>query len=145
MRAGIWRDFGDDLATCGVDHVPSRTFEHRQVDHRTVGREGHAVAPPLVFSLPQQFVRFQVEAHQLFDRADVYAARVGVGADPFHVEWLPLGIGAGRRDAPHELMSLVDVEDQQAMAAVLEIIAHAGRRDVEQPPRALSLGGQAVA
>ena len=53
---------------------------------------------------------------------------------PFDVERLPLGVEPGGRNALDELVAVVDVEDQESVAAVLEIVANPGLGDVKQPP-----------
>ena len=52
---------------------------------------------------------------------------------PFTLSGLPVLVEPGGRDPLDEPMPVVDVEDQQAVAAVLEVVADAGRRHVEQP------------
>ena len=43
--------------------------------------------------------------------------------------------GVARRDAPDELVALVDVVDEHADAAVLDVVPDAGLGDVEEAPR----------
>ena len=132
VRARSGRDPRDDLAILRADDVPERAFEADGRKIRlAVRRDRHPVAASVVGLLPEELLRDQVEAHQLLDGADVEPLGSGAGADPLDVDRRPLLIEAGCRDPLDEAMAVVDVEDEQAMAAVLEVIADARLGHVE--------------
>jgi hypothetical protein len=54
------------------------------------------------------------------------------GTDTLDVQWSPVLIDSSKRNTPNELVPLIDVEDQDPMAAILKIVANAGRRHVQQ-------------
>ena len=83
---------------------------------------------------PEQLLGDEVQAHELLGGADIDLLGRGIGTDPLDVERLPLRVEPGGRDSLDELVAVVDIEDQKAMAAVLEIVANAGLGHVEQPP-----------
>src|SRR2546427_670752 len=72
---------------------------------------------------------------------------LGASSDPFHVKRPPFLVQACRWDSFHELMPGIDVEDQNAMAAVFEVIANARGRDIEQVAlsRSVVFGGRGAA
>jgi hypothetical protein len=66
-------------------------------------------------------------------RAHVEARGDGVGDDALHVERLAVvGVEAARGDAAHERVAAVDVIDEHAVAAALEVVADAGHGGVEE-------------
>ena len=131
VRTRVGRDPGQLLAIVGTHHVPERALERREEDQPAVRRHRHPVATPIVFLFPEQLLGDQVQTHELLGRADVDLLGRGIGAHALDVERLALGVEPGGRDALDELVAVVDVEDQQAVAAVLEIVANPGLRDVE--------------
>ena len=131
-ESGVIR--ASSVAVVGTHHVPERALERREKDQPPVRRHRHPVATLIVFLFPEQLLGDQVQTHELLGRADVDPLGRGTGADALDVERLPLGVEPGGRDALDELVAVVDVEDQEAVAAVLEIVANPGLGDVEQPP-----------
>src|SRR5262249_57082592 len=79
---------------------------------------------------PERFLREQIEAVELFRRGEVKPAGDGRGADAFHVVRRLL-LAVRGRDPLDELVSVIDVEDEDAGAAEFQQVADTRRRDVE--------------
>jgi hypothetical protein len=91
-------------------------------------------------------VGLEVEAAEGLEGADVEPAGIrrggGAGADALDVHGLALGVETAELDPADEAVVVVDVEDEYAVAAVFDVIAHAGLGDVEKV--AIRLSGRAV-
>ncbi len=132
VRAGVRHHLGQALAARAIDHIPVRPLERRHVEQCAVGRECHAIAAAFELFLPEQPIRGQVDAAEPPDRAHIETAGPAVCRDPLDVLGRLAFRRRERRDAPDELVSLVDVEDQHADPAVLDVVPDAGLGDVEE-------------
>src|SRR5207249_4736677 len=100
-----------------------------------IGRNSHAIASVFIFPVPQRLVGEQIDAGKAGRRAEIKPAGLGAGADAFDRLGL-LRVAKGRqRDAPHEAVIVVDIEDEYPDAAVLDLVADAGDADVEETAR----------
>ena len=68
----------------------------------------------------------------MFQRRHIEPRSWGIGRDAFDVQRLAFRTEAFEGDAANELMPMIDIEDQHAVPAEREIIADAGRGDVEK-------------
>jgi len=131
VSAGAGFDAFDDLAIHRVDDVPVALLQRRQINIGTVGREGKAIAAARIRFFPENFFSEDVETLELVEGGDVEAAGFGISGDAFDVGGFAVGGKTLRGDAFDEFVVVIDVEDHQAVAAVFEVIADAGRGDVE--------------
>ena len=126
-------DAADEVAGFRIDDIPEILFERRQIDFPPVRSDGHAIAATLERLLPTHLFGDEVDAGERVGGADKKPPRPGVGTDAFYVSGYALFIKASEGEPPEELVALVDVENEHAVAAVFEIVADPGRGDVEQP------------
>ena len=121
----------------GVDDVPGVLLERRHVEHLAVGRDRHAVAALRQFLLPERLLGHQIDAVERFGRGEVELASVAaLATDALDVVAASSRLLAVGGDALDELVPVVDVEDQDAGAAELQVVADAGarrRRGVAKP------------
>ena len=110
-----------------------RTFERGQINHLTVGRNRHAIAPAGIRFLPNDLFAREIKTGQRSGRADVEAFGGCVGANALDVQRLAAFTESRRRNAFHEAMAVINVEDQHAVPAIFEIIANAWFGHIEQP------------
>src|SRR6185369_16445423 len=89
---------------------------------------------------PEHLFRNQVQSGQGAGCTHVKPLGSSVGADALHIQRHALFVHSGRGNALDELMPLLDVEHEDAMTAVLEVIANAWFGDVEKLAR-LGWGG----
>ena len=135
VRAGLRRlDAPDDVAARSIHDIPEIFLEGRLVDFLPVGGHGHAVAAAVERLFPEHFFRQQIHARERVRGGNEEALRGGVRADALHVARRALFIRHGKWDALHELVPVIHVEDEHAAAAPSEVVANAGRGDVEQVP-----------
>ena len=132
VRSGIRSDFRNDPAVERVQNVPVRAFKRRLVNHLSIRGNGHAVATAGVGLFPKNFFSDEIEAGQGSGGADVNALGRRVRANPFDIEGPALLVQARRRNALHELVAVVDVEYQHAVPAVFQIVANAGRGNIQE-------------
>src|SRR5262249_23496040 len=125
-------ELGDDVARGCVDYVPMRAFEGWYVEDLAVGRQGHAVAAAFEGFVPDDFLRHQIDGCHAGQRAHVEPACTRVGGDSFDVFGLLAGWNIPGRDALDEFVSVVNVENENADAAVVDVVSDARFGDVKQ-------------
>src|SRR5207247_2795060 len=107
-----------------------RTFKTRDIKPLTVSGHGHAVAAARQGPFPQRFLGLEVETIELSRGAEIEFAGDGAGADALHV--VRFRFAASRRlDALDPSETSIHVEDQNARAAELEVVANTRRGHVE--------------
>ena len=92
VRAGVGHDFLQHVAAHGVDGVPVRSLEGRQVEDLPVRRERHAIGAALVLAHPDAARRLSDRTRRAAYCRDVDSPRLRAGGDALDV----LGL-AGRR------------------------------------------------
>ena len=103
-----------------------RPLERRHVQQAAVRRNRQAIASAFVLAVPESFFALQVERDQPLRRGEVQPAGLPAGGDPFD-RFLPSVVGhrALQRNALDEFVTAIDVEDEDAGAAVFQIVAAA--------------------
>ena len=142
VRAGLRDDLCDDVAGGRVNGVPVRPLERGHVEQPAVGRQRQAVCAARVLAIPHQPVGRQVEGRHTQRRRDVQPVRAGVRRDALDVLGRAAGGDIEGRNPPHEAVSGIDIEDEDANPAVLDVVADAGRGDVEEPPLGVGAAGR---
>ena len=138
-RAGD--DGGDAVAGGPVHDAPYRSLEGGDVQQPAVRSDGHPVAAHLVFAVPEHLLGDEIDRGQALRRREIEPAGGRAGRDALDVlRGQPFRHGEGR-DPLHEPVPRVLVEDEDAHPAVLDVVAHARRRDVEEVPLLASGGG----
>ena len=126
VRSGLGFDFGDDSAGGCVDNRPERPFELGHVEEFAIGRNRHAIASAFVGLVPKLLAGDGVEGHHLVQTGDVHLAGLRAGSDALHVFRLLAGGHIPGGKALDELVSVIDVENQDTGATVLLVVANAG-------------------
>lgn len=137
VRAGCGFDALNDGAGKGVDDMPVTLFETWEVNDFAVGRQSEAIAAAGVGFFPEDFFGVEIEGGEGAGGGDVEAAGIGVGGKAFYVERLFIFVEAREGNAFDEFVIVINVENDDAVAAIFEVIADAGSGDVEQ----MSFGG----
>ena len=132
MGAGGGFDAFYHSASYGINNVPVALFEGRHVNDFAVGREGEAIATARVRFFPENLFGFEVERGEGASSRDVKAFRGSVGGDAFDVEGFSIFVESREGNAFHEFVAVIDVEDDDAVAAVFEVVANAGCGDVQK-------------
>src|SRR5439155_172293 len=104
----------------------------RHVEDLSVGRYSHPVTAAIVSLFPHLFFGDEVEAAQPLGRADVELRGPCAGGYPLDVLGHLARRHVPRRNSLDELVSVINIEDQDTDSAVLHIIPNAGNSDVEQ-------------
>ena len=107
-------------------------FQRRQIDVLSVPGQAHAVATAIVRFFPKDFFGDEIKALQSVSGGNIEPLGPGVGANAFYVARLAVLIEAGERNAFDEFEVVVHVEDDYAVAAVLEKILDARLGDIEK-------------
>src|SRR5262249_7819618 len=106
--------------------------ERGHIEDLAIGSDRHAIASSFELLVPDHLLGDEIDAGKTFDRADVELSRHGAGGDALDVLSLFARGDLPRGDPLDELVSLVDVVDENADAAILKIVADARHRDVEE-------------
>src|SRR5256885_5187048 len=132
VRSGFGHDFGEHIAGERVDSVPVRALEGRYVKNFAVGGDGQAIGAAVVGFFPELGVGEEIEAGDTLGGADVELAGFGAGNDAFYIFGLLAGRDGPSGNALDDFVAGVDVVDEDADSAVFDIIANAGKSDIEE-------------
>ena len=141
VRARLGDDLRDDVAGGGVDGVPVRPFKRRHVEQPAIGRERPAGPrrPDTAGSTPCGRSSDRTPPRATASRGRDRPVPACAAMPLMFSGALPAGTVEGG-NPPHNAIAGVDVEDEDADAAVLDVVADAGRGDVEEPSLACRLG-----
>ena len=101
------------------------------IESFAIGRDGHAVAAAFVGFVPDGLAGDRVDGDHVVERGDIDAASLGTGGNAFYVFRLFAFRCLPCRDALHEFVAVIDIEDQDADTTVFHVVAGAGAGDVE--------------
>ena len=114
-------DRRNQISALSVDHVPLRAAECRSVNRSAVGRQREAIAAmAVVGSLPDDFLGNQIERRKALDRADEQTPGLRVRCDAADALGLLSFWDRPCRDALDEFVFVVDIEDEDADALILD-------------------------
>ncbi len=123
---------GDHFTVGCIHHVPLRPFELRHVKRLAIRSDGRPVAAAFVCLVPNLLARNRFNADHTGDVGDVDMARFRTGANAFDVIGLLALLVFPSRNALHHFVSVVDVVNEHADAAVLFVIAQTRAGGVKQ-------------
>ena len=142
VRARVGDDLGDHVAGFGIDDMPVRSLERRNVERLAVWRHRQPVGASVVFLVPEHPIGREVDRRDALDRGHEQAAGLLAGDHAFDVFRLLSGHLGKRRDPSDERVTVVHVVDDHADAAVLDVVADSRFRDVKEMPLAVGSRGK---
>src|SRR3954467_1449282 len=114
-------NFLEDLAGGGVEHMQMCFFKGGHVQGVAIRREREAITSALVSFFPNQLARGEVVTTDGSRRGYVEFLRHCAGANAFDVGRTLVFVQAGGGEPFEKRVALVDVENQDAVAAVFEV------------------------
>src|SRR5438552_9063396 len=99
------------------------------VDLLTIQTNGRSIGPAFISLVPDDLFRFQIEG----PHAAIAGRKVSAMCLEVPGEAAQAFLKRGDIDAPHELVSLIDIENQNALAGPIILLSRVGRADVQVP------------
>src|SRR6185369_1702538 len=115
-----------------IHRVPRRSLELLNIQDLAVWRNRHPVASSFIGLVPDSLPGNSIDRDHAIERSHIDPARLRAGRDALDVLGFFSLRHAPRGNAPHKLISLVDVEHGYADPAVFHIVARSRISDVQQ-------------
>ena len=118
VRAGAGCvDALENVSGRGVHDVPEVFLKRGLVNDFAIRRHRHAVTAAFIRLLPQQLAGDEIEAGQRVRGGNVEPLRFRIGADALHIARRAFVIWHAEGDALYELVAVIHVKHQHAVAA----------------------------